>query len=76
MRGCALHPLEGETEMRMALVYGGVIQNSGAEMPFRVVFRHQNGTILSEWDVPSKEDGERQLIDSLRALGELPPGSA
>ncbi len=76
MEGCALHPLGGETEARMALVYGDVIQNSGTEMPFRVVFRHHNGTVLSEWDVPSKEDGERQLIDSLRALGELPAGSA
>jgi len=76
MEGCALHPLDGETEASMALVYGDVIQNSGTEMPFRVVFRHQNGTVLSEWDVPSKEVGERQLIDSLRALGELPAGSA
>ena len=33
----------------MPLVYGDVIQNSGAEMPFRVVFRHQDGTVLSEW---------------------------
>jgi len=51
----------------MAFVTGDVVPVTGDEMPFKVVFK-QGDTILTEWLVESKEDGEMQIIEALRTL--------
>ncbi|HWK39303.1 MAG TPA: hypothetical protein VNR88_10345 [Hyphomicrobium sp.] len=51
----------------MAFVTGDVVPVEGDEMPFKVVFK-QGDTILTEWLVESKEDGEMQIIETLKSL--------
>lgn len=51
----------------MAFVTGDVVPVTGDEMPFKVVFK-QGDTILTEWLVESKEDGEMQIIETLKSL--------
>ena len=51
----------------MAFVTGDVVPVTGDEMPFKVVFK-QGDTILTEWLVESKEDGEMQIIGTLKSL--------
>ncbi|MFN3625913.1 MAG: hypothetical protein ACK4TP_17890 [Hyphomicrobium sp.] len=51
----------------MAFVTGDVVPVSGDEMPFKVVFK-QGETILTEWLVESKEDGELQIVETLKSL--------
>ena len=57
---CAL----GEESVSSQLGYGAV---TGDEMPFTVVFK-QGETILTEWLVESKEDGEVQIVETLKSL--------
>jgi hypothetical protein len=51
----------------MAFVTGDVVPVSGDEMPFKVVYK-QGETILTEWLVESKEDGELQIVETLKSL--------
>ncbi len=51
----------------MAFVTGDVVPVSGDELPFKVVFK-QGETILTEWLVESKEDGELQIVEMLKSL--------
>lgn len=51
----------------MAFVTGDVVPVSGDELPFKVVFK-QGETILTEWLVESKEDGEMQIVETLKGL--------
>ncbi|HWK32920.1 MAG TPA: hypothetical protein VNR51_04485 [Hyphomicrobium sp.] len=51
----------------MAFVTGDVVPVTDEEMPFKVVFK-QGDTILAEWLVESKEDGEMQIIETLKSL--------
>ncbi len=51
----------------MAFVTGDVVAVTGDEMPFKVVFK-QGETILTEWLVESKEDGEVQIVETLKSL--------
>ena len=51
----------------MAFVTGDVVPVSGDELPFKVVFK-QGETILTEWLVESKEDGELQIVETLKSL--------
>ena len=51
----------------MAFVTGDVVAVTGDEMPFKVVFK-QGETILTEWLVESKEDGELQIVETLKSL--------
>jgi hypothetical protein len=53
----------------MAFVTGDVVPVSGEELPFKVVFK-QGETILAEWLVESKEDGEGQIVETLKSLVE------
>lgn len=59
----------GETHggVIMAFVTGDVVPVSGDEMPFKVVFK-QGETVLTEWLVESKEDGELQIVETLKSL--------
>jgi hypothetical protein len=50
----------------MAYITGDVVANPGGELPFKVVFM-QGATVLGEWEVESKEDGEEQLVDFLQS---------
>jgi hypothetical protein len=43
------------------------VPSDDQEWPFKVVFT-QNGEVISEWLVQSKEEGERQIIESLQGL--------
>lgn len=51
----------------MAFVTGDVVPVSGDELPFKVVFK-QGETILTEWLVETKEDGELQIVETLKSL--------
>ncbi len=51
----------------MAFVTGDVVPVSGDELPFKVIFK-QGETVLTEWLVELKEDGEAQIIETLKSL--------
>ena len=51
----------------MAFVTGDVVPVTGDELPFKVVFK-QGDTILTEWLVESKEDGEMQIVEMLKSV--------
>ncbi len=51
----------------MAFVTGDVVPVSGDELPFKVIFK-QGETVLTEWLVESKEDGEAQIVETLKGL--------
>ena len=51
----------------MAFVTGDVVPVSGDELPFKVIFK-QGETVLTEWLVESKEDGEAQIVEMLKSL--------
>jgi hypothetical protein len=51
----------------MAFVTGDVVSVTGDELPFKVVFK-QGETVLTEWLVESKEDGEMQILETLKSL--------
>jgi len=53
----------------MAFVTGDVVAVEGEELPFKVVFK-QGDVILSEWLVESREDGEMQIVETLKSLTE------
>ncbi len=53
----------------MAFVTGDVIPSGDAEFPFKIVFM-QGDTLVSEWFVQSKEDGEAEIIENLQRLAE------
>ena len=53
----------------MAFVTGDVVAVTGEELPFKVVFM-QGETVLAEWLVESKEDGEGQIVETLKSLVE------
>ena len=42
-------------------------EHSGEELPFKVVFK-QGENVLAEWLVESKEDGEGQIVETLKSL--------
>jgi 2-phospho-L-lactate transferase/gluconeogenesis factor (CofD/UPF0052 family) len=54
-------------EALMAFVTGDVVPVSGDELPFKVVFK-QGETVLTEWLVESQEDGEAQIVETLKGL--------
>jgi hypothetical protein len=54
-------------EALMAFVTGDVVPVSGEELPFKVIFK-QGETVLTEWLVESKEDGESQILETLKSL--------
>ncbi len=51
----------------MAFVTGDVVPVSGDDLPFKVIFK-QGETILTEWLVETKEDGELQIVETLKSL--------
>ena len=51
----------------MAFVTGDVVAVSGDELPFKVIFK-QGETVLTEWLVETKEDGEMQIVETLKSL--------
>jgi len=53
----------------MAFVTGEVIADTGGESPFKVVFK-QGETVLAEWGVASKAEGEEQIVASIRGFME------
>ena len=51
----------------MAFVTGDVVAVTGDELPFKVIFK-QGETVLTEWLVETKEDGELQIVETLKGL--------
>jgi hypothetical protein len=49
----------------MAFVTADVVENPGGELPFKVVFK-QGETVLGEWPVETKAEGEEQIVDLIR----------
>jgi hypothetical protein len=60
---CLVKRMEG----LMAFVTGDVVAVSGDELPFKVIFK-QGETVLTEWLVETKEDGELQIVETLKSL--------
>ena len=53
----------------MAFVTADVIPSDDEEQPFKVVFM-RGDEILAEWLVDSQEEGEEQLLEAIRELGD------
>lgn len=51
----------------MAFVTGDVVAVSDEELPYKVVFM-QGDAILAEWLVESVEDGQAQIVETLKGL--------
>jgi hypothetical protein len=51
----------------MAFVTADVVPVSGDELPFKVIFK-QGDSVLAEWLVESQEDGESQIVETLKSL--------
>ena len=51
----------------MAYSTGEIIPTPGLGTPFKVVFSI-GGEIINEWPVSSREEGERQIVQTLRGL--------
>jgi hypothetical protein len=60
---CLVKRMEG----LMAFVTGDVVAVTGDELPFKVIFK-QGETVLTEWLVETKEDGELQIVETLKGL--------
>ena len=54
----------------MAFVTGDVVVSDDAEFPFKVVFM-KGETMVAEWLVKSKDEGEEQIIDCLQELADF-----
>jgi hypothetical protein len=52
-------------EPNMAFVEADVVENPGGELPFKVVFK-QGETVLGEWPVETKAEGEEQIVEMIR----------
>jgi len=52
-------------EPDMAFVEADVVENPGGELPFKVVFK-QGETVLGEWPVETKAEGEEQIVEMIR----------
>lgn len=53
----------------MAFVTADVIPSDDDEQPFKVVFM-RGDEIIAEWLVESQEEGEEQILEAVRELGE------
>jgi hypothetical protein len=51
----------------MAFVTGDVVPVSDDELPFKVIFK-QGEEVLAEWLVESEEDGQAQIVETLKGL--------
>jgi hypothetical protein len=51
----------------MAFVTGDVVPVTGEELPYKVMFK-QGDTVLAEWLVESQEDGQSQIVETLKSL--------
>jgi hypothetical protein len=54
-------------EPDMAFVTADVVENPGGELPFKVVFK-QGETVLGEWPVETKAEGEEQILEMIREV--------
>jgi hypothetical protein len=54
----------------MAFVTGDVIPSEDADFPFKVCFK-QGETVIAEWLVKSKDDGEEQIVEALQELADF-----
>lgn len=52
----------------MAFITADVVPSDDDEQPFKVVFM-RGDEILAEWLVDSQEEGEEQLLETVRELG-------
>lgn len=53
----------------MAFITADVVPSDDEEQPFKVVFM-RGDEIIAEWLVESQEEGEEQLLEAVRELGE------
>jgi hypothetical protein len=51
----------------MAFVTCDIVPSDDSEFPFKVVFK-KGDTVVSQWLVLTKEDGEEQVIEALEDL--------
>jgi len=52
-------------ERFMAFMTADVVPNPGGKEPFKVVFK-QGESVIAEWDVKTKEEGEEQIVELVR----------
>ena len=53
----------------MALFTGEVVPNPSGLLPYKIVFK-RDGVVVSEWPVSSIAEGEAQVADALRSVGD------
>ena len=53
----------------MAFITADVVPSDDEEQPFKVVFM-RGDEIIAEWLVESQEEGEEELLEAVRELGE------
>jgi hypothetical protein len=53
----------------MAFVTADVVENPGGERPFKVVFK-QGETVLIEWEVGSRQEGEEQIVECIKSIAD------
>ena len=53
----------------MAFVTADVVPNPGGELPFKVVFK-QGETVLAEWPVESRAEGEEEILELVKDAAE------
>lgn len=53
----------------MAFVTVDVVPNPGQQEPFKVVFK-KGETVIAEWPVESKEEGEEEILEIIKDLAD------
>ena len=53
----------------MAFVTADVVPSPGEEEPFKVVFK-QGETVIAEWPVGTKQEGEEEILEAIKGLVE------
>jgi hypothetical protein len=53
----------------MAFVTADVVASPGEATPFKVVFK-QGETVLIEWGVDSRQEGEEQIVECVESIAD------
>jgi hypothetical protein len=54
----------------MAFLTGEVVPNPSGLLPYKIVFK-RDGVVVSEWPVGSIAEGEAQVAEALRSIGNI-----
>jgi hypothetical protein len=54
----------------MAFLTGQVVPNPSGLLPYKVVFKRDDA-VASEWPVSTIAEGEAQIVEALRSIGDI-----